>query len=178
MEAAGKGKGRQRQQGPVRPSKAPEIAQEMPEEVTVVRPSITPSLSPEPTAVSTSVTAVSATPEISSMTEISTTPVVSITPPPEMSPVPTITQAPTITPAKRKPEQSSEEGTLSRPDHPDTVTNDKLIFVGDSRTEGIRDAVGMTVSGLAFREKDMIGWCRLEYRRSKMRSRKTRPLFF
>lgn len=128
--------------GPVRPSKAPEIAQGMPEEVTVVRPSINPSLSPEPTAVSTSVTAVSATPEISSMTEISTTPVVSITPPPEMSPVPTITQAPTITPAKRKSEQSSEEGTLSRPDHPDTVTNDKLIFVGDSRTEGIRDAVG------------------------------------
>ena len=114
----------------------------MPEEVTVVRPSITPSLSPEPTAVSASVTAASATPEISSMTEISTTPVVSITPLPEMSPVPTITQAPTITPAKRKSEQTSEEGTLSRPDHPDTVTNDKLIFVGDSRTEGIRDAVG------------------------------------
>lgn len=122
--------------GPSKPSKAPEIAQEMSEEVTVVRPSVTPSLSPDPTAVPASVTAVSATPEISSMTEISPTPVVSITPPPE------ITQAPTITPAKRKSEQYSEEGTLSRPDHPDTVTNDKLIFVGDSRTEGIRDAVG------------------------------------
>ena len=128
--------------GPSKPSGAPETVQEMTEEVTVVRPSITPSLSPEPTAAPASVTAVSATPEISSMTEISTTPVVSITPLPEMSPVPTITQAPTITPAKRKSEQTSEEGTLSRPDHPDTVTNDKLIFVGDSRTEGIRDAVG------------------------------------
>lgn len=128
--------------GPSKPSGVPETVQEMTEEVTVVRPSITPSLSPESTAVSTSVTEASATPEINSMTEISTTPVVSITPPPEMSPVPTITQAPTITPAKRKSEQSSEEGTLSRPDHPDTVTNDKLIFVGDSRTEGIRDAVG------------------------------------
>lgn len=143
----GCGSGREREgqaeaAGPARPFKAPEIAQEMPEEVTVVRPSINPSLSPEPTAVSTSVIAVSATPEISSEPEISAAPVVSVTPPPEMSPVPTITQAPTITPAKRKPEQSSEEGTLSRPDHPDTVTNDKLIFVGDSRTEGIRDAVG------------------------------------
>ena len=134
--SSGEKEGQAEAAGPSKPSKAPEIAQEMPEEVTVVRPSVTPSLSPEPTAVAASVSAVSATPKISSMTEISTTPVVSITPTSE------ITQAPTITPAKRKPEQSSEEGTLSRPDHPDTVTNDKLIFVGDSRTEGIRDAVG------------------------------------
>lgn len=34
-----------------------------------------------------------------------------------------------------------EEGMLSKPDHPETVTNDKLIFIGDSRTEAIRDAV-------------------------------------
>ena len=140
--SSGKKEGQAETAGPSKPSGVPETVQEMTEEVTVVRPSITPSLSPEPTAVSASVTAASVTPEISSMTEISTTPVVSITPLPEMSPVPIITQAPTITPAKRKSEQSSEEGTLSRPDHPDTVTNDKLIFVGDSRTEGIRDAVG------------------------------------
>lgn len=30
---------------------------------------------------------------------------------------------------------------LKKPDHPAAVTNDKLIFVGDSRTVGIRDAV-------------------------------------
>ena len=35
----------------------------------------------------------------------------------------------------------AEEGMLSKPDHPETVTNDKLIFIGDSRTEAIRDAV-------------------------------------
>lgn len=34
-----------------------------------------------------------------------------------------------------------EEGMLSKPDHPETVSNDKLIFIGDSRTEAIRDAV-------------------------------------
>lgn len=37
--------------------------------------------------------------------------------------------------------ENQEEGTLSKPDHPDTVSADKLIFIGDSRTEGIRDAV-------------------------------------
>ena len=39
------------------------------------------------------------------------------------------------------PTENQEEGTLSKPDHPDTVSADKLIFIGDSRTEGIRDAV-------------------------------------
>ena len=114
--SSGKKEGQAETAGPSKPSGVPETVQEMTEEVTVVRSSVTPSLSPEPTAAPASVTAVSATPEISSEPEISAAPVVSITPPPEMSPVPTITQAPTITPAKRKSEQSSEEGTLSRPD--------------------------------------------------------------
>ena len=35
----------------------------------------------------------------------------------------------------------TDQGTLSKPDHPDTVSADKLIFIGDSRTEGLRDAV-------------------------------------
>ena len=40
-----------------------------------------------------------------------------------------------------EPAYGAEEGRISKPDHPKTVTNDKLIFIGDSRTEGIRDAV-------------------------------------
>lgn len=40
-----------------------------------------------------------------------------------------------------EPAYGAEEGRISKPDHPETVTNDKLIFIGDSRTEGIRDAV-------------------------------------
>lgn len=39
------------------------------------------------------------------------------------------------------PTISPDEGTLHKPEHPETFTNDKLIFIGDSRTEGIRDAV-------------------------------------
>lgn len=37
--------------------------------------------------------------------------------------------------------EASEEGTLSRPERAETEENGKLIFIGDSRTEGIRDAV-------------------------------------
>lgn len=36
---------------------------------------------------------------------------------------------------------ASEEGTLSRPEHTETGEEGMLIFIGDSRTEGIRDAV-------------------------------------
>ena len=36
---------------------------------------------------------------------------------------------------------SPDEGTISKPSHTEVAVNDKLIFVGDSRTEGIRDAV-------------------------------------
>ena len=35
----------------------------------------------------------------------------------------------------------ADQGTLSKPDHPDTISADKLVFIGDSRTEGLRDAV-------------------------------------
>ncbi|MBQ8305469.1 MAG: SGNH/GDSL hydrolase family protein [Blautia sp.] len=34
-----------------------------------------------------------------------------------------------------------EEGMLSKPDHPESFTNDKLIFIGDSRTVDIKNAV-------------------------------------
>ena len=57
-----------------------------------------------------------------------------------------LTQKPASTPT---PEQEAEtdkqnpadQGTLSKPDHPDTISADKLVFIGDSRTEGLRDAV-------------------------------------
>ena len=128
--------------GPVKPADESGDEQEMPEEITVVRPSGMPSQAPESTAkMKLSVTPeASATPEPSVTLEPSAAPEPSITP--EESITPAVTQAPTITPAKRNPTQNTEEGTISRPDHPDTVTNDKLIFIGDSRTEGIRDAVG------------------------------------
>ena len=37
--------------------------------------------------------------------------------------------------------EASEEGTLSRPERAEAEEEGKLIFIGDSRTEGIRDAV-------------------------------------
>ena len=39
------------------------------------------------------------------------------------------------------PTLSPHEGTISKPSHAENFQQDKLIFVGDSRTEGIRDAV-------------------------------------
>ena len=39
------------------------------------------------------------------------------------------------------PTLSPHEGTISKPSHAENFRQDKLIFVGDSRTEGIRDAV-------------------------------------
>lgn len=50
----------------------------------------------------------------------------------EPTPTPTSLPAPTLSP---------EEGTISKPSHAEASQKDKLIFVGDSRTEGIRDAV-------------------------------------
>ena len=38
--------------------------------------------------------------------------------------------------------EKNTQGTISKPRHPDAVSHDKLIFIGDSRTEAIRDAVG------------------------------------
>lgn len=45
-----------------------------------------------------------------------------------------------MTPAADTSDPASQ-GTLTKPDHPDTVEADKRIFIGDSRTEGLRDAV-------------------------------------
>lgn len=39
------------------------------------------------------------------------------------------------------PETEVQEGTLSKPDRPEKTVDGKLIFIGDSRTVGIRDAV-------------------------------------
>ena len=50
----------------------------------------------------------------------------------EPTPTPTSLPAPTLSP---------EEGTISKPSHAEASQKNKLIFVGDSRTEGIRDAV-------------------------------------
>ncbi|MCF0134580.1 MAG: hypothetical protein HUJ72_11995 [Blautia sp.] len=55
------------------------------------------------------------------------------------------TPTPAVTPIPRFQQNAEEEeeitGTLSKPDHPDSQTVDKLIFVGDSRTVMMRDAV-------------------------------------
>lgn len=85
---------------------------------------------------------------------------VTVTPTPEPTPVPvetpvpvhTVTPESTVTPeAEADPvptdipktgDDGQDEGTISKPGHPDAVSHDKLIFIGDSRTEGIRDAVG------------------------------------
>lgn len=73
------------------------------------------------------------------------TPVPSATPAPSETPVPSVTPVPSAIPVPSEtPAPSPEEadqGTLTKPDHPDAVSHDKLIFIGDSRTEGIRDAV-------------------------------------
>ena len=52
---------------------------------------------------------------------------------------PTVTPTPEVT---RVPGIAPDEGMISRPDHPETYTSDKLIFIGDSRTCMMRDAVG------------------------------------
>lgn len=61
------------------------------------------------------------------------------------TPEPVPTQKPTSTPipdtAEKDVSDPADQGTLSRPDHPDTISADKLVFIGDSRTEGLRDAV-------------------------------------
>ena len=56
-----------------------------------------------------------------------------VTPTPKL----TATPKPTATPQPA----AADQGTLSKPNHPDTISADKLVFIGDSRTEGLRDAV-------------------------------------
>lgn len=57
-----------------------------------------------------------------------------------VSPVPDLDP---VTPSVKEEDVKveTEEGTISKPDHPDTIRNEKLIFIGDSRTEAIRNAV-------------------------------------
>ena len=67
------------------------------------------------------------------------------TPRPTATPKPTATSEPTATPQPAATEAAdqdpADQGTLSKPNHPDTISADKLVFIGDSRTEGLRDAV-------------------------------------
>lgn len=76
---------------------------------------------------------------IASLTE---KPEISVTPKPSVSVKPEKKSSPTPTPTSLPaPTVSPEEGTISRPADTEASQKDKLIFVGDSRTEGIRDAV-------------------------------------
>lgn len=76
---------------------------------------------------------------IASLTE---KPEISVAPKPSVSVKPEKKSTPTPTPTSLPaPTVSPEEGTISKPDDTETSQKDKLIFVGDSRTEGIRDAV-------------------------------------
>ena len=76
---------------------------------------------------------------------VTPTPTVKPTQTPISTPEPVPTQKPTSTPipdtAEKDVSDPADQGTLSRPDHPDTISADKLVFIGDSRTEGLRDAV-------------------------------------
>ena len=76
---------------------------------------------------------------IASLTE---QPEISVTPKPSVSVKPEKKSSPTPTPTSLPaPTLSPEEGTISKPSHAEASQKNKLIFVGDSRTEGIRDAV-------------------------------------
>ena len=76
---------------------------------------------------------------IASLTE---QPEISVTPKPSVSVKPEKKSSPTPTPTSLPaPTVSPEEGTISRPAETEASQKDKLTFVGDSRTEGIRDAV-------------------------------------
>ena len=59
---------------------------------------------------------------------------------PEATPIPASTPTPEQE-AETDKQNPADQGTLSKPDHPDTISADKLVFIGDSRTEGLRDAV-------------------------------------
>lgn len=59
---------------------------------------------------------------------------------PEATPIPASTPTPEQE-AETDKQKPADQGTLSKPDHPDTISADKLVFIGDSRTEGLRDAV-------------------------------------
>lgn len=76
---------------------------------------------------------------------------------PEATPIPASTPTPEQE-AETDKQNPADQGTLSKPDHPDTISADKLVFIGDSRTEGLRDAVMMTAFGPVFLLWDMTGW--------------------
>ena len=64
--------------------------------------------------------------------------------PKDLTATPTSAPTPAPTPeilTDTEKQNPADQGTLSKPDHPDTVSADKLVFIGDSRTEGLRDAV-------------------------------------
>ena len=60
---------------------------------------------------------------------------------PEATPIPASTPTPEQE-AETDKQNPADQGTLSKPDHPDTISADKLVFIGDSRTVGLRDYGG------------------------------------
>lgn len=108
--------------GPVFDAKAAEEA----------RSKMTPTPEAEPTS--------EPTPTPKPTSEPTTTPEAEISLTPEPAPEAENMQDEGIT-AKDEGAKNTQ-GTISKPGHPDAVSHDKLIFIGDSRTEAIRDAVG------------------------------------
>lgn len=108
--------------GPIYDKEAAESARSSvtPTQVVSVSPSVSPI--PKPT--------VTPTPQLTVTPQPTATPQATVSPKVSPTPQPEITDTAKV-----------EEGTLSKPDHPEAVSPDKLIFIGDSRTEGIRDAV-------------------------------------
>lgn len=122
--------------------------QEVSQSAVVEREETGPWLSPSPTAgeaAGPQRPTEKITPTLSVTSVPSVTPMPSAASAPSAAPIPsaTPTEAPMITPVPL-PGSMKSEGTLSKPDHPETVVNDRLVFIGDSRTEGIRDAVNDT----------------------------------
>lgn len=116
-----------------------------PEPTVTAAPEPTAAATPEPTASAVPEPTASATPEPAPTDTCTPTPEAENRPEPTGTPAPEAGKEelePSITPVDReKLREETKAATIRKPDHPDTVTNEKLIFIGDSRTEGIRDAV-------------------------------------
>ena len=83
-----------------------------------------------------------ATPTPTVISTPTATPTPTVTPAPTVTPTPELTATPTPTPTKIPDKTALEDqASIKKPDHPAAIAHDKLIFIGDSRTEGIRDAV-------------------------------------
>lgn len=119
------------QDEPIENKKAAAVT-EMPKETVKSGVTITPGLTEIPE--STAAQELTITPELTAAQEVTVTP--------ESAPVPELPKEAEIPEISQEQENVViQEGTLKKPDHPENADGDKLIFIGDSRTEGIRDAV-------------------------------------